>query len=333
MGAGAVGSLIGGLLAQTGSEIRLVGRGEHIQRIRYAGLQIDGVRGEVRVAISASENLATLAECDVVLVSVRLPDTITAIEAAMNYLSPKCVLVSLQNGVDGPRLIGEATGSDRIVAGVVMLGVSYLQPGIVTFSSDGFVAIGMATRGPLQALQTVAGLLESALRIEVVDDIWSALWAKVVINTDMPILALTGRKYPAGLLDPSIHRLALEAAQEGLGILDMASIGRPPTLVTSALEDKLALLRLPDDELRSKVNPETSAIVPSSLQGLLRGRRQETRYINGALVNLARSMGRSAPTNEALTYLAKRLELPAFDFLAPAELLDAVATSQGHQDL
>jgi 2-dehydropantoate 2-reductase len=295
-----------------------------VQRVRDAGLYVDGVRGQFRVAPTASEDPAILSDCDLVLVSVKLPDTVPAIEAARKHLSPECLLVSLQNGIRGPRLLGEAVGIERVIGGVVMLGASYVTPGAITFSSDGFLAIGMAAGGRPRALISVAELLEAALPVEVVDDIGAALWAKVVINTDMPILALTGRRYPEGLLDPAIHNLMLDAAQEGLDILDMTSIGRPTTRVTSALEAKMTLLRLSDRELRTTVGSMTSSLVPSALQSVLRGRRQEISYINGEIAQLARSIGHVAATNESLTYLATRLEMPGFEFLEPEQLLDLV---------
>ena len=45
MGAGAIGSVLGGCLAEAGEDVLLIGRKGNIDAINKNGLQIDGVRG------------------------------------------------------------------------------------------------------------------------------------------------------------------------------------------------------------------------------------------------------------------------------------------------
>ena len=49
MGAGAMGSVVGGLLAKAGHEVFLVGRRPHMDAIAHAGLRITGIWGEHHV--------------------------------------------------------------------------------------------------------------------------------------------------------------------------------------------------------------------------------------------------------------------------------------------
>ena len=46
MGAGAIGSVIGGMLARNGNRVALVGRKPHIDEIRKNGLHINGIWGD-----------------------------------------------------------------------------------------------------------------------------------------------------------------------------------------------------------------------------------------------------------------------------------------------
>src|SRR5262245_29302618 len=48
-GAGAVGSVLGGLLAQAGFPVTLLGRAAHLEAIRERGLHVEGLFGEHRV--------------------------------------------------------------------------------------------------------------------------------------------------------------------------------------------------------------------------------------------------------------------------------------------
>lgn len=49
LGAGGLGSVIGGYLAHTGVEVTLIARPAHVEAIRRNGLRIDGRLGEFRI--------------------------------------------------------------------------------------------------------------------------------------------------------------------------------------------------------------------------------------------------------------------------------------------
>jgi 2-dehydropantoate 2-reductase len=49
MGAGAMGSVVGGLLAKAGHDVTLVGRAAHMEAIRRDGLRITGIWGDHHV--------------------------------------------------------------------------------------------------------------------------------------------------------------------------------------------------------------------------------------------------------------------------------------------
>ena len=46
VGAGALGSVFGGLLQQSGQSVSFIGRGPHFEHITAQGLTIDGIWGE-----------------------------------------------------------------------------------------------------------------------------------------------------------------------------------------------------------------------------------------------------------------------------------------------
>ena len=49
MGTGALGTVFGGLLRQSGQMVDFIGRGEHFAVLRRQGLGIDGIWGEVHL--------------------------------------------------------------------------------------------------------------------------------------------------------------------------------------------------------------------------------------------------------------------------------------------
>ena len=71
MGAGAVGSYFGGMLARAGVSVTLIGRRDHVEAIRRDRLFLDTVTFQERVAVEASTDPAAVAGADVVLFGVR----------------------------------------------------------------------------------------------------------------------------------------------------------------------------------------------------------------------------------------------------------------------
>src|SRR5260370_1797522 len=72
VGPGAVGGLLGALLARKGEEVSFVARGEALRAIQERGLQIKGPDGDFDTgALRAEESPASLGQSDLVLVAVK----------------------------------------------------------------------------------------------------------------------------------------------------------------------------------------------------------------------------------------------------------------------
>src|SRR5262245_63638346 len=72
-GAGALGSVIGGLLAARGVPVTLLGRVEHLDAVRRRGLRIDGLFGEHHVGglTCVSDVAALRGEFSTILLTVK----------------------------------------------------------------------------------------------------------------------------------------------------------------------------------------------------------------------------------------------------------------------
>ena len=100
LGAGAVGSYVGGLLAMEGVPTTLVARGDHAAAMAADGLHLDR-RGEepMDVAVAVATEAAALADTDVVIVTVKSPDTEAAADQIAPYIRSGVIVLSIQNGV------------------------------------------------------------------------------------------------------------------------------------------------------------------------------------------------------------------------------------------
>jgi 2-dehydropantoate 2-reductase len=116
MGAGAVGSYFGGMLARAGARVTLIARPNHVQAIRKNGLLLDTVTFKEYVAMNASTDPADVRDAKFVLFCVKTLDTENAARAIAPYLSADTIVISLQNGVDNVARIRTASGIDALPA-------------------------------------------------------------------------------------------------------------------------------------------------------------------------------------------------------------------------
>jgi 2-dehydropantoate 2-reductase len=122
LGAGAVGSYFGAALARSGRDVVLIGRPAHVAAIARDGLRILQHDREIAVRVGAATEPAAARDADVVLVTVKSPDTARAAAALAPHLRADARIVSLQNGVDNAARLADIL-PHPIYAAVVYVGV------------------------------------------------------------------------------------------------------------------------------------------------------------------------------------------------------------------
>jgi 2-dehydropantoate 2-reductase len=100
VGAGAVGSFFGAMLARAGLRVVLIGRPAHAQAIARDGLRLEMAGRTESVALEASSEIAAVRSADLVLFSVKSTDTETVARELASALDRDALVVSLQNGVE-----------------------------------------------------------------------------------------------------------------------------------------------------------------------------------------------------------------------------------------
>ena len=188
MGAGAVGSFYGAMLARAGHAVTLIGRPAHVQAIQRDGLQLEmgGQRHVVR--LDAGSDPAALAGADLVLCCVKSGDTEAAALQMAPHLGPATLLMSLQNGVDNAATLARHVPC-RVVPAVVYVAVALGGPGVVRHFGRGDLAIGAMPGGTQSSvpewptLQTLVDFFASAqVPVRIVPDVAVELWAKLLVN-------------------------------------------------------------------------------------------------------------------------------------------------------
>ena len=133
LGAGAIGSVVGGLLTRAGRDVTLIDQWpEHVEAMRARGLRLSGTIGDFVVPVRALHihELQTVAEpFDAVFVAVKSYDTEWATAMAMPYLrEPDGVVVDFQNGINDERVAAVA-GKRRSLGCVITISAGMYEPG------------------------------------------------------------------------------------------------------------------------------------------------------------------------------------------------------------
>ncbi|MBU2431898.1 MAG: NAD(P)-binding domain-containing protein, partial [Proteobacteria bacterium] len=242
MGAGAVGSLIGGILACHGQDVTLIGRKDHITAVQSNGLFIDGVLGEYTIAIKTAEQLAF--KPDIIFLAVKTQD----LESACRDIKPNAAgvpVVLMQNGVRSIDIASGILGKHDIVSCILLLNARFVTPGTVTCMNKEPIIIGKASGENKKVIDDIRSLLNPICDTTISDDIRGAQWTKLLINAMANgIDAMTGLSLGEYMQDRRLRRIGVMILKEALMLLDKAGIGlaRLPGIPLSAFK---ALISLP----------------------------------------------------------------------------------------
>src|SRR5262249_18776227 len=133
MGAGALGSALGAILAQDGQDVTLVARGAHLEAMRRNGLELRRPTGAIRPqAIRVVGHPTEVHDLpELVLFTPKTYDTATAIDALRPAISNTTAILCLQNGVEGVEELAKAFGRESVIAGTITFNAAIVEPGVV----------------------------------------------------------------------------------------------------------------------------------------------------------------------------------------------------------
>lgn len=308
-GAGSVGCYIGGLLGRV-APVVLIGRERMREEIAAHDLHLSDLDGET-LEIGADgvrfvTDMQAVAGADLVLVAVKSGDTARVAEAMAPAVKPGARVISFQNGLHNPQVLQERLPQATVLAGMVPFNVLHRGRGHFHRASGGRLMV--AREGADEGL---AGLFAAAgLPLQLRDDMPAVQWAKLLLNLNNAINALSDLPLRAELALRPYRRCLALVQREALRALRAAGI-RPARLTPLPPRLLPALLELPDAAFKTLAR-QLLAIDPlarsSTWDDLGSGRRTEVEHINGEVVRLAGRHGLAAPGNVRLIELVRAAE-------------------------
>jgi 2-dehydropantoate 2-reductase len=250
LGAGAVGGMLGVLLADAGHDVTVLASDRTSTAINLAGLTLRSARyGERHARVAAHPWLT--APVDLLFVTVKAPDLLAALTRVPAPLLAGAAVAPLLNGTDHVPLLRAAFPQATVVPMTVGVEATRVAPGVIEHLSP-FADYALAADREQPRVDPEVLLREAGLDVDVsAPDEATLLWRKLSFLAPLALLTTHARE-PLGpardarpdLLDALVGEAVAAGASAGAAI-DPAAVGRrlhglPAGMHSSMLKDALA---------------------------------------------------------------------------------------------
>lgn len=297
LGAGAMGSLFGGLLAESGQAVTLLDVDEtHLQAIRQHGLRLETDAGDRHIGtLRACRPEQAAAPADLLMLFTKTLHTATALAGAGLAIGQHTRVLTLQNGLGNLETIGRLVPVDRLMVGMTNWPADRVGAGHVRSHGQGVVRLLAADGRPDDDVSRIAAMLDAAgLACSVDPQAWTAIWEKVAFNTALnSVCAVTGCSLSRLAATPQAMALVTAVVDEVL------AVARAEGIATDAARCRRAV---------AQALVEQAGHQPSMLQDVRAGRPTEVGALNGAVAEKARRHGLAVPHVETLLALVRLVE-------------------------
>src|SRR5688572_5702043 len=188
IGAGAMGGLFGGLLAEGGLDVTLVDTWEeHIAAIASKGLRIVGVGGDRTIPVKATADAGTVTAADVVLFQCKAFANDAGARSARHLFTGQTVAISFQNGLGNEETLGAILGVQHVMGGLTAQAGLVEAPGVVRNFGDLPTIVGEMQGGLSDRVTAIAAAftrhgLATVASADIKRDKWKKLLGNVALG-------------------------------------------------------------------------------------------------------------------------------------------------------
>jgi len=296
IGPGAIGCLFGSLLARAKNDVWLIDKNpERARFIQKNGITVEGVGGDYTVKVDITTQPQDAGICDLIMVCVKSYDTEEAVKSNMVLVGSDTLVLTLQNGIGNLQSISEIVGKSRTAGGVTSHGATLLGYGRIRHAGRGETVVGRLDgkiSGKLRGAQDAFN--DAKIETKATKDIDSLIWSKLIINVGINAVTAITRLNNGQLVEYDGSRDIMR-----LAISEAAKIAK---------RKKIKLIYDDPIQKAESVCKATALNISSMLQDILKNRRTEIDYINGAIVRQGAALDMPTPANKVLTDLIKTIE-------------------------
>jgi 2-dehydropantoate 2-reductase len=316
MGAGAIGSVVGGMLTKAGHDVTLIDQWPaHVEAMKKDGLKLSGTCGDHVIPVNAihlCEAQLIQEPFDAIFLAVKGYDTDWATLFAVRFLrQPDGVMVDFQNGMNDERVAALA-GRERTLGCVITIGAGLYEPGHAMRTDTGAVGFKI---GELDGRDTPRGrdlvrIVNDVAGAKLTANLFGERWSKLATNCMAnPLAGLSGLGSAEIRSEPVPRRIAVQVAAEVIRVGRAAGFEVEPIFGIDAQRFVDAAEGRGAAALESDMAAGAQSLAggrPSLLQDVMRGRRTEIEELNGVVVRKGRELGVPTPMNEAVVREVQR---------------------------
>lgn len=297
VGAGAVGSYFGGLLARAGHDVTLIARNEHVKAIQENGLYMECQSFQEHVSVKASTEYEVIAEADLILFCVKSPDTESVAKEIKPFLADGAIILSLQNGVDNCERI-KTVLLNPVYPAVVYVATGMAGPGHVKHFGRGELVIGDLKDGEdcVNQLNNIQDFLDKGnVPCSISKKIKQDMWLKFLVNCSYNAISGIGQiEYGQMVQSQHINDLIEQITKEFLTVAEKEGIN---------ISHEQAILA--NQQIAKTMTKQKS----STAQDLMKCKKTEIDYLNGYIVRRGLAHQVPTPANQSVYALVKMLEM------------------------
>lgn len=315
-GAGAVGSLVGGMLAESGADVLLIARPSHTAAINQRGLVLRSKQGDrviTNITAVSSPGEITPRSDDVILLTVKSGQTAASVQELREVFDETTPIFCLQNGVRNEELA--ARRFLRVYGGMAGLSATLVEPGVVAQTLELRIAIGNYPLGCDELARAVAAdFAKAGFKTSTHERVMAVKWSKLIVNLNNATIAIIDTWVQLARVTPRIAHFMADVIDEGIHVLRTAGIPLEDANNPFDLAAQTALLRqVQNDPVKEREAAELAydlRTYPSTWVDLKQRRGEtEASYFNGEIVLLGERNGMSTPFNTTLLQTVEQMSV------------------------
>ncbi len=293
LGAGAIGSTFAALLSKK-HQTTLIGRKGHVNKINKRGLRLTDKINET-FHINSATKINNIDEGTIILLTVKAHETKQAVISIKDKIKKDTVIICIQNGLGSEEIV-KSLVTCKVIRLVTMIGAIFLEDGLVE------VTTSAPTYIPADEKRIAQLFHSTGIPIVKTSNIKQEIWNKLAINCVINGLGSVLRVKNNALQSAYLKDTKTEILNECITVAEKEGVTLKPSLLT---------------DINSFIQISTN--INSTLQDLMRHKKTEIDFLNGAITLLGKKYKIKTPVNTAIWGIIKASEAFRFQPALPIQ--------------
>ncbi len=286
LGAGAIGSFYGTKLSKL-NDVALVARQKHAGEINKNGLKVIGLEDNT-YTVKAITKIEKIEDNTLILLTTKVYDSEKAISDIKDLIKKDTIILCLQNGLYSEDIVKKIVKDKCLVLrGITNYGVVFFEPGIIENNNDGATSIEKS-----DVSKDLADNFDKCeLNCHVSENINQEVWKKLILNCVLNPITTILRIKNGEMVNENLNPLKKLVIDECLKVAEKENV-----------KFDIDFVKMINKRVKGSKN------ISSMQQDIIKGKKTEIDYLNGAVVELGKKYGIKCPVNEGLIMIVRGME-------------------------